>query len=55
MSFAMFSKEKTRYYAIKKKVQKDEKNEIFAKGLTHAFGRKMAILPTFCFRQCRAG
>ena len=29
--------------------------DIFPKGLTHGFGPKMAILPTFFFRQCRPG
>ena len=29
--------------------------EIFPKGLTHGFGPKMAIFPTFLFRQYRPG
>ena len=33
----------------KQVVQKVEKTDIFPKGLTHGFGRKMAIFPTFFF------
>ena len=32
---------------------KSSKIDIFAKGLTHGFGPKMAIFPTFFFRQYR--
>ena len=37
----------------KKKVQKTRKIDIFSKGLIHGFGLKMAIFPTFFFRQYR--
>ena len=39
----------------KQEVQKVKKIDIFPKGLTHGFGPKMAIFPTFFFRQYRAG
>ena len=35
--------------AIKAKSSKSRKNDIFPKGLTHGFGPKMAIFPTFIF------
>ena len=34
---------------------KSRKIDIFPKGLTHGFGPKMAIFPTFLFRQYRPG
>ena len=34
---------------------KSGKIDIFPKGLTHGFGPKMAIFPTFFFRQYRPG
>ena len=34
---------------------KSRKIDIFPKGLTHGFGPKMAIFPTFSFPQCRPG
>ena len=34
---------------------KESKIDIFPKGLTHAFGPKMAFFPTFFFRQYRPG
>ena len=37
------------------KLKTVEKIDIFAKGLTHGFGPKMAIFPTFFFRQYRPG
>ena len=43
--------EKTPLYAIKTQSSKSRKIDIFPKGLTHGFGPKMAILPTFLFRQ----
>ena len=36
-------------------VQKVEKVDIFPEGLTHGFGPKIAIFPTFFFRQYRPG
>ena len=34
---------------------KSGKIEIFAKGLTHGFGLKLAIFPSFVFRQYKPG
>ena len=34
---------------------KKSKMDIFPKGLTHGFGRKIAIFPTFFFRQYTPG
>ena len=39
----------------KTKNSKSQKIAIFPKGLTHGFGPKMAIFPTFFFRQYRPG
>ena len=55
MSFKIFQNEKTPFQAIKKKSSKTRKIDIFPKGLTHGFGPNMAILPTFFFRQYKAG
>ena len=40
---------KTPFYAIKTRSSKSRKIDIFPKGLTHGFGPKMAIFPTFFF------
>ena len=53
MSFTIFQNEKTPFQAIKKRRSKSRKIDIFRKGLTHGFGPKMAIFPTFFLRQCR--
>ena len=55
MSFNIFQNEKKAFQAIKTRTSKSRKFDIFPKGLTHAFGLKMAILPTFFFRQYRPG
>ena len=55
MSFTIFQNEKTPFQAIKRRSSKSRKIDIFSKGLTHGFGPKMAIFPTFFFRQYRAG
>ena len=39
----------------KTKKSKSRKIEIFPKGLTHAFGPKMAIFPNFFFRHYKPG
>ena len=39
----------------KKKSSKSRKTDIFPKGLTHGFGPKMAIFPTFFFWQYKPG
>ena len=49
MSFTIFQKEKTPFQEIKTRSTKSRKNAIFPKGLTHAFGPKMAIFPTSYF------
>ena len=49
MSFAIFLNEKTPFYAIKRKSPENWKIGISPKGLTHCFGPKMAIFPTFFF------
>ena len=55
MSFMIFLNEKTPFEAIKTRSPKSRKIDIFPKGLTHGFGPKMAIFPTFLFRQYRPG
>ena len=49
MSFTIFYKEKTSFYAIKTKSSKSREIDILPKGLTHGFGLRMAIFPTFFF------
>ena len=55
MSFMIFQNEKTPFQAIKTRSSKSRKIDIFPKGLTHGFDPKMAIFPTFFFRQYRPG
>ena len=55
ISFMIFQKEKTPFQAIKTKSPKSQKIDIFPKRLTHGVGPKMAIFPTFFFRQYRKG
>ena len=50
MSFMIFQNEKTPFQAIKRTSPKSRKIDIFPKGLTHDFGPKMAIFPTFFFQ-----
>ena len=47
--YHILQKEKTAFYAIKTRSSKSRKIGIFPKGLTHGFGRKMAIFSTFRF------
>ena len=47
--------QKNSFLGYKKKKFKKSKNWHFSKGLTHGFGPKMAIFPTFFFRQYRPG
>ena len=49
MSFTILQNEKTPFQAIKTRSSKSRKIDIFPKGLTHGFGRKMAIFQTFFF------
>ena len=55
MSFTIFQSKKTPFQAIKTRSSKSRKIDIFPKGLTHGFGPKMAIFPSFFFRQYRLG
>ena len=55
MSFTLFQNEKTPFQPIKTRSSKSRKIDIFPKGLTHGFGPKMAIFPTFFFSQYRPG
>ena len=50
MSFTIFQNKKTPFQAIKTRRSKSRKIDIFPKGLTHGFGPKMAIFPTFFFQ-----
>ena len=49
MSFTIFQNEKTPFQAIKTRSSKSRKIDIFSKGLTHGFGPKMGLFPTFSF------
>ena len=53
MCFTIFQSEKTPFQVIKARSSKSPKIDIFPKGLTHGFGPKMAIFPTFIFGQYR--
>ena len=55
MSLTIFQNEKTPSQAIKTRSSKTRKIDIFPNGLTHGFGPKMAIYPTFLFRQYSIG
>ena len=50
MCFTIFQNEKTPSQAIKTASSKSGKIEIFAKGLTHGFGPKLAISQSFIFQ-----
>ena len=54
MSFMMFQNEKTPFQAIKTRSSKSRKIDIFPKQLTHGFGLKMDIVPTFFFQPTQA-
>ena len=54
ITFTIFQNEKTRFQAIKKRRSKSQKINIFLKGLTHGFGPKMAIYPTFLSQAIQA-
>ena len=53
-SFTIFQNQKAPFQAIKTQSSKSRKIDIFSKGLTHAFGPKMAIFPTFFFQAIQA-
>ena len=50
----IFQNEKTPFQVIKTRSPKSRKIDIFPKGLSHGFGRKMAIFPTFFFQAIQA-
>ena len=54
MSFTIFQNQKKPFQAIKRRSSKSRKIDIFPKGLTHGFGPKMAIFPTFFFQAIQA-
>ena len=54
MCFTILQNEKTPFYAIKTRSSKSRKIDIFPKGLTHGFGQKMAVFPTFLFQAIQA-
>ena len=47
MSFMIFQSEETSFQAIKTRSSRSRKIDMFPKGLTHGFGPKLAIFPTF--------
>ena len=54
MSYDILEREKA-FLAIKKRSSKSPKIDIFPNALTHGFAEKMAIFPTFFFRQYGPG
>ena len=50
ISFTIFYNGKASFWAIKTRSSKRRKIDIFQKGLTHGFGRKIAIFPIFFFK-----
>ena len=50
MSFMILYNEKTPFQARETRSSKSRKIDIFLKVLTHGFGQKMAIFPTFYFK-----
>ena len=54
MSFSIFQNERALFQAIKTTSLKSRKIDIFPKGLTHAFGPKMAFFPTFFLQAIQA-
>ena len=50
MSFTIFYNEKSPFQAIKTRSSKSRRIDIFPNGLTHGFGPKMVIFPTFFFQ-----
>ena len=54
MSFTIFQNDKSSYQAIKTRSLKSRKIDIFPKGLTHDFGPKMPIFPSFSFQGIQA-
>ena len=50
MCFTIFQNDKTPFQAIKTRSSKSRKIDIFANGLTHDVGLKMAVFPTFIYQ-----
>ena len=50
----IFQNKKTPFQPIKTRSSKSRKIDIFRKGLTHGYGAKMAIFPTFSFQLVQA-
>ena len=53
ISFMIFQNDQTPFQAIKTRSPKSGKIDFFPNGLTHGFGPKITICPTFFFRQYR--
>ena len=54
MGFTIFQNQKKPFQAIKTKSSQSRKIDIFQKRLTHGFGPKKAIFPTFFFQALQA-
>ena len=50
----IFQQEKTPFQAVKSRSSNSREIDIFTKALTHGFGPKMAIFPTFSFLSIQA-
>ena len=55
MSFTIFQNKDMPFQAIKTRKSKSRNIDVFLKRLTHSYEPKMAIFPTFFFRQQRLG
>ena len=53
-AFLCYKNKKKLFQAIKRRRSKSRKIDIFPNGLTHGFGPKMAIFPTFFFKAIQA-
>ena len=53
MSFTIFQNRETAFQAIKTTGPQIRKISVFLRGLSHGFGPKIAIFPSFFFRQYR--
>ena len=51
MSFTIFQNEKTPFQALKTTSRKSLKIDIFPKGLTHGFGPKITVFPTYVYKR----
>ena len=54
MCFTIFQNVKTPFQAIKTRSSKSPNIAIFPKGLVHSFGQKLAIFPSFFFKEIQA-